>query len=207
MRTVTLALLISMSCASFSQNKYGGWNITAGATHSIWRWVHKRPFKDFDTDWKFTVGTQVNLDVSLIRRFSVGIGAVYHRHNLEVENYSFHSGGQLIEESPTHTIAAFGAYYRLMVHMLSIYDDSIEELDVYWGGGHQFMSYTTSNNSADPNFYTDSGEFNDYLYVAAGVRYYPTEWFGFHAEVAFPGPYTISLGTTFRFGGRETLFR
>lgn len=199
--------MILFSWQGNSQNKFGEWTISAGATQSIWRWYHKIPFREYETDWKFTVGTQLNVDWGVLRRFSLGAGSVYHVHHFTVEDYSYQLNGQTYYESPTQTVRAFGIYYRAMIHMLSIYENTSEEVDVYWGFGQQFMTYNTSNNSSDSNFYTDSESSPEYYAAMAGVRYYPTDWFGFYGEVAVPGPYSIAIGASFRFGGRDKFFR
>ena len=206
MKSIVLFLFLSLTITSSAQNKFGGFNVSLGATQSMWRWVHKVPFKEYDTNWKFTVGSQLNVDLGILRRFSIGGGLIYHIHHLNIENYSYNLNGQTIQESPTQTIIAFGGYYRALIHMKSVYEDSDEQLDLYWGFGQQFMSYRTLNNSKDPNFYTDQEAPPNYYYAVAGIRYYPTEWFGVHGELAIPGPYTISLGATFRFGGTDELF-
>ena len=203
MKSWILVILLSISSLSFSQNRFGQFTISAAPTYSVWRGLHRLHFQNYQKHFKFTVGAQLHVDWALIRRLSIGIGSTFHRHHLVIDNYEYVAGNTAIKEVPTQSIDVWGVYFRGLWHFYNLYEDSAEEIDLYFGGQYTALNYRTFNNSGDPDFPTYNGWIDKLPVAVVGIRYYPTEWFGIGAEIAAPGPYFISMGANFRFGGRD----
>jgi hypothetical protein len=199
--------LLNFLQIAHSQNEFGEKTITIGATQSFLRGVHKIKYRDFDPHFQFTTGGQLHMDFALLRRFSIGFGGTFHRHQLQVDNYSYHNGTMVVFENFRERIDVFSGYGRALFHMKNLYDDQIKEVDLYWGGQMMFLSYHLKNNSTDPNLPDKTIYAEEIVGFVGGIRYYPTDSWGFHAEAAFPGAYTISIGAAFRFGARDRFFR
>jgi hypothetical protein len=206
MKKLLLVLLLLSSLYSTSQNRFGQFAVTTGPSYSLFRGIHKIPFTDYDKNFKFTIGGQLHADWALLRRVSLGFGVCFQRHQLNIQDYSYELDGITYQESPTQTIDVSGYYVRGLIHILSVYDDTDEAVDLYWGVQQYQILYQTRNNSLDPDFPTTDIEARLIPGVVAGVRYYPTSWFGFHSEFAIPGPYFISMGLAFRLAGRDRFF-
>lgn len=191
----------------WGQNRFGEKTLSIGATQSFFRGIHKIKYRDYDPHFKFTTGAQLHGDFAILRRLSIGIGGTFHRHQLQVDNYSYTNGNQIIFEDFREQITVLSGYGRVLIHMKNIYDEQLEEIDVYWGGQLMFLQYYFQNNSTDPTLEKKSITAEEIMGVVGGIRYYPTDFFGIHAELAFPGAYTISVGAAFRFGGRDRFFQ
>lgn len=191
----------------FGQNRYGELTITGGTTYNMFREVYKLPFTKYENTFKFTVGQQLHLDYALVRRLSIGIGFTHQKQVLTIHNYEYFKGPAIITESPIQTTNTTSGYLRILFHLLPIYEDTDEMLDVYWGLAQHLTVYTSTNNSNDSNFYQfPSGAFIFYN-VLAGVRFYPTAKIGVHFEASLPTSYTFSAGISFRVFGRDRLIR
>lgn len=181
-----------------SQNQSEQFIISGGATYSIFRGVNRIPFRDYETKFDFTIGQQLNFDFAVLRRLSFGLGLVHHKHKLNIYDYKYFKGPAIITENPTHTVSAYSANLRMLIHMKSIFDDTGEQLDVYWGGHSSFVYYSSSNNSTDPDFFTLNESIPNFIALVGGIRYYPIDQFGLHFETSLVGPYTCSAGIIFR---------
>lgn len=205
--TFILGLTFLFHYACFGQNEFGQKTITGGVSHSLFRGIHKIKYREYDPSFSWAPGFQLHADFAILRRFSAGFGGTFHRHRLNVNNYSYSIGSDFVTENFVETIDVFAGYGRCLIHIKEVYDSSIDEIDLYWGGQVMFISYQLSNTSTDPALMGDSFTLDEIYAAVAGVRYYPTENFGIQAEVALPGPYTLSIGAAFRFGGRDRFFR
>lgn len=203
---VCLSFFLFGKGRAFAQNEFGQKTITVGITHSLFRGIHKIKYLDFDPYFKWTPGFQLHADFALVRRLSVGFGGTFHHHQLRVDDYSFEAGTSLITENFTETIDVFAGYGRVLIHMKEIYENSLDEVDVYCGGQVMFLSYRTHNTSSDPSLNGESFDIREILAMVGGTRYFPTDFIGVHAEFAIPGAYTFSIGASFRFGGRPKFF-
>ena len=206
-RIILSFVFILISISVIAQNKFSQWTISAAPTYSVFRGVHKIPFSDYEKQFKFTVGGQLHADWGILRRISVGVGVTHHRHQLDISDYTYSSAeGLLYTEDVRQTIDVTGYYFRGLIHIKSVYDNSLEEIDLYWGVQQFAFLFRSFNNSTDPDFFTVNESLQSIPGIVAGVRYYPTEVFGFSAEAALPGPYTISIGAAIRLGGRDRFF-
>ena len=111
----------------------------------------------------------------MVRRLSVGFGGNFHRHQLRVDDYSFEAGTSLITENFTETIDVFAGYGRVLIHMKEIYENSLDEVDVYCGGQVMFLSYRTHNTSSDPSLNGESFDIREIMAFVGGTRYFPTD--------------------------------
>lgn len=199
MKSIFLVIAITVGTFSFGQNHFNQWVLSGGASYSFLRGIHKLPFKNYDKDFKFTVGGQFHADWGLIRRLSVGVGITHQRHHLTIQDYQYTIDNTVYTENPTQRVFATGFYMRALIHMRSLYEDSGDQLDVYWGAAQQFIVFQSFNNSSDPNFHQFDESLQAIPCFLTGVRYYPTDFLGVHAEAAFPGVYTLSAGIVYRF--------
>ncbi|MGV6860866.1 MAG: hypothetical protein ACWA41_03790 [Putridiphycobacter sp.] len=204
---ITIWLFLSLTSAVFGQNQFSQITFTGGGTYNFLREVYKIPFKGYEKSFKFTVGQQFNIDAALLRRFSVGGGFTHQKQALTIQNYQFYDGPAIVTETPTLTTHVYSAYFRLLIHILETYKNTNEKFDLYWGVGPNFTVITATNNSLDPNFYRPPSGFIPFFNGVGGVRFYPTEQFGFYIEGSFPVAYTIAAGVTYRTEGRDRFFK
>ena len=206
-KIIVLTFLILLSITTIAQNKFGQTTITFGPSYSLFRGVHKVPFSDYEKHFRFTVGGQFHFDWAPLRRVSFGGGITHQRHQLEITNYQYTLNGLTITENPRQTIDVTGYYFRGLLHFKDVFESSLEEIDLYWGAQQYFLLYRSFSNSKDPDFFQVNESIQAIPGILGGIRYYPTENFGVHAEIAFPGPYSFSVGGAIRLGGRDKLFR
>ncbi len=202
-----LLLMILAPFMAKSQNKYGQVTVQGGATYSAWRGIYKVPFKDYDTKFKFTLGGQASLDFALFRRLSVGFGFINQQQQLHISNYQYTSNGQTITENPTFVVSASALYIRGFFHHLELFENTDGKLDLYGGMHQNFIWWQSNHTSNDPNFFTLSENIPDLPSLVGGLRYYPTETIGVYIEGSFPGAYTVALGVSARFNGRDKFLK
>jgi len=199
MKAIFITSFLLISNTFYGQNHFNQWVLSGGTSYSFLRGIHKVPFRDYDKNFKFTVGGQFHADWGLIRRFSVGVGITHQRHHLTIQDYQYTLDNTVYTESPTQSVYVTGYYARVLIHLRALYESTGEEVDVYWGATQQFINYQSFNNSNDPNFHQFNQGIQSIPCAVGGIRYYPTDFFGVHAEASFPGMYTLSGGIAFRF--------
>lgn len=205
---IIYSLLLIISNSANSQNQFGQFTISAGASYSAFRGIHKLSFLEYEKDFDFTVGQQLHFDVALIRRFSVGVGYTHQKHVLNIYNFKYFSGPEIITENVVQTTNVHALYLRALVHHHNIYEDSAEELDLYAGLQQNLLLMNSRDDSSSPYFPRSTGGGGITIPSAVvGLRYYPLMKFGVHAEVSVPGAYTFSLGIVFRNFGRDKFLK
>jgi len=195
-------LFVMFGIQSNAQNTYGQIAITAGASHSVLRGVHKIPFKKFENYFNPTAGYQFHLDYAFIKILSFGGGFTRQNHSLSIINYQYESNLNLLTENVIQNIEATSIYLRVLLHSKMIYSNSFNDIDLYYGIMFNQMHYKSTSSSSDPNFYKTPEEPFDVYSAVIGVRYYPIDKVGLFFETAFPGAYTFSGGITLRAFGR-----
>ena len=200
-------VLFLISNSIYSQNQYGQFTVSAGASYSALRGVHKLPFIKYEKDFDFTVGQQFHFDVAVIRRFSFGIGYTHQKHVLNIHDYEYFKGPAIITENPIQTTNVHAFYLRAIVHHHNLYEDSDEMFDLYAGAQQNFMFFGSKNNSLDPNFPQIPGVSITIPSFVVGLRYFPIDQFGIHIEGSIPGAYTVSFGLVFRNIGRDKVLK
>ena len=187
----------------FCQNKFGQVTADGGATYSVWRGFHRIPFKNYNNKFKFTVGTQASVDWAFLRALSFGLGFNTHKHILEIKDYQYTLNNQTIIENPTYVVQANSVHFRALFHFKEIYDDTDEQLDVYFGLSQSYIWWNSRHTSKDPLFPSFNDNLSEIPAIIGGIRYFPLENFGIYAEASIPGTYSLALGVTARFGGRN----
>lgn len=206
MKSLLFILFLATSTTISAQNQFGQTSLNVGGSYNAWRWIHKVPFKEYDKKFDFTVGTQAALDWGLFRRMSIGFGFCTQKHILRIANYTYNDGASTVTENPTQFIRTSSYSVRGLLHHLSFYESTNEKFDFYYGLAHNIMLVQTSNTSEDPNFPKYEEYIENIPSGIVGLRYFTSPNVGCFVEVAAPGPYTISLGVSGRFGGREKFF-
>lgn len=203
MKQLLYFILLCLSQTVYSQNQYGQFVVSGGTSYSALRGIHKLAFLKYDKNFDFTVGQQIHLDVALIRRFSVGFGYTHQKHVLNINEYQYFKGPEIITESTTQTTNVHAFYFRALFHHHNLFEDSGEMFDLYAGAQQNFMLFNTKHNSSDPDFPRSSDGTITIPSFLVGLRYFPIDQFGLYVEGAIPGAYTISLGLVFRNIGRN----
>lgn len=206
MRYYLLPLLLLFFGISYGQNRYGQFVVDGGASYNAWRGVHRFPFQDYETSFDFKVGVHATLDWAPVRRISMGAGISTQDQLMRVYDYTWTDGNQTHVEDVAQHIQSFSFSFRGLIHPLKIYEGSGELVDVYFGAQHTLYSMKTSHTSLDPNFPQYSLELRNVPAIVGGVRYMPTEFVGMYVEASLPGTYTVAMGVSFRFAGRDTFF-
>jgi hypothetical protein len=195
------------SITASAQNKYGQLTVSASPTFSALRGAHKLNFIGYEKSFKFTLGQQLHLDYTVLRRVSFGLGYTHHKHVLYVKDYQYFSGPAIITENPTYIANINSVYFRFLLHHLNLFDDTDKEIDAYWGVQQSITWISSFDNSNDPNFPDNSGYLPQIPSLVVGIRYFPIPQFGIHIEAAIPATYTIAAGVVFKTQGRENILR
>jgi len=203
MKRFLIVLFAVCPLLMFTQNKFGQSTVQAGVSYSVWRGMHKIPFREYDTHFKFTVGKQAAFDAALLRRLSIGVGFTYHKHILVIDNYQYTVNDHIITENPEYTVRTGSVYFRGLLHHKDIFDDTNKRIDLYGGIQELYIMWDSSNTSNDPDFQDLHDTGFEIPSLVGGVRIYPTDFIGMYAECSIPGAYTIAFGISVRIGGRE----
>lgn len=203
MKHLLYIILLIVGQTAYSQNQYGQFVVSGGTSYSALRGIHKLVFLKYDKNFDFTLGQQIHLDVALIRRFSVGFGYTHQKHVLNIHDYQYFKGPQIITENAIQTTNVHAFYFRALVHHHNLFKDSDEMLDLYAGAQQNFMLFNTKHNSTDPDFPSSSDGTITIPSILVGLRYFPMDQFGIYVEGAIAGAYTVSLGLVFRNIGRD----
>ena len=206
MRFLLLTLLLSLTTTVTAQNKFGQVTLDAAPTWNAWRGIHRFPFRNYETNFDFTVGLNASADWAMFRRMSLGVGFSTHNHTLNISDYSWSDANGTYTEDVIQRISSNSLNARVLFHPLKIYEKYSGKLDFYFGGQQSFFWINTSNNSNDPNFYKSDETMEKIPMLVAGIRYYPLENLGLHLEACLPGVYTFACGLSYRIGGRDKFF-
>lgn len=206
MRYYVFAIALLLSGISFGQNRFGQFAVDAGPSYNAWRGVHRFPFQSYDTKFAFTVGAHGTIDWAMVRQVSLGVGFSTQKQLLYVNNYQWSDANGTYVENVSQYIQSFSFCLRGLFHPLTVYEDSGEMLDLYFGVQQTWYSLNTWNTSQDPDFPQYDLLLGQVPAIVGGVRFMPTEFVGLYLEASLPGTYTVALGASFRFGGRDKFF-
>ena len=144
---------------------------------------------------------QVTYDYGLADKFSIGAAFAIQRFKLDYSDYSFTDLDGMMQ---TVNFDAASSRTSFAVRPLFHYGNG-DKLDMYSGLRVQYVLWSGSNDSPDPNFEVDTfsgGRFGVGL-VLFGFRYYVTDMIGLSGEIQIGAPYVSAFGVSARFGGES----
>ncbi len=145
-----------------------------------------------------TPALQVTFDYGLTDWLSVGVAGAFQTFSFKADDYTFFDdAGMSITENASARSTRMSFALRTLFHY-----GNKGDLDLYSGLRLQRVQWSSSVDSADPNFGLgddlDGGRFGIGI-VPFGLRYYFTEMIGAGFEIMWGAPYVASLNVNARF--------